>query len=79
MSLKKWLDQERGRYTALAVYLNVSVGRISQMATVGVPSKYMLSVRDLTDVVVFLKSMLNESPPVRRAWLTKTNAIGQGI
>lgn len=79
MNLKQWLYQERCRYTALAAYLNVSVGRISQMATVGVPSKFMLSVRDFTDGAVFLKSMLNERLPARRAWLTKTTAIGQGI
>ena len=79
MNLKQWLYQERGRYTALAAYLNVSVGRISQMATAGVPSKYMLSVLDFTDGAVFLKSMLNERPPARRAWLTKTTAIGRGI
>lgn len=67
MNLKQWLVQVRGRNTVLVAYLNSSVGRISQMVTDGVLSKYMLLVRGFTDGVVFLKSMLNELPPARWA------------
>lgn len=63
MNLKQWLDQERGRYTALAAHLDVSVGRISQMADDGVPLKYMLSIRDFTGDIVSLESMVEARTP----------------
>ena len=37
MELKTWLDQERGRYAALAEFLGISAGRMSQIAVDGVP------------------------------------------
>ena len=40
-TLKDWLDAERGRSTALAQHLEVSVSRVSQMADTGVPQKFM--------------------------------------
>src|SRR5690606_27757153 len=58
MELKTWLDAERGRATALAAHLNLSLGRISQMADDGVPPKYMLAVRDFTNGVVTLEALV---------------------
>lgn len=57
MELKTWLNQERGRATALATHLNLSLGRISQIAEEGVPKKYMLRVRDFTSNAVTLECM----------------------
>ena len=57
MELKTWLNQERGRATALAAFLNLSPGRISQIAEEGVPKKYMLKVRDFTANEVTLEDM----------------------
>lgn len=57
MELKTWLNQERGRATALAAYLHLSLGRISQIAEEGVPKKYMLRVRDFTGNAVTLECM----------------------
>lgn len=58
MELKTWLDAGRGRATALAAHLNLSIGRISQMADRGVPPKYMLPVRDFTKGEVSLESLV---------------------
>ena len=58
MELKTWLDAERGRATALAAHLNLSLGRISQMADDGVPPKYMLAVRDFTKGEVTLEALV---------------------
>lgn len=63
MKLKPWLDEERGRYTALSLHLGVSVGRVSQMADDGVPAKYMLSVRDFTGGVVPLEELVAAKTP----------------
>lgn len=61
MELKTWLNQERGRATALAAFLNLSVGRISQIADGGVPKKYMRQVRDFTGNAVTLECMVNQA------------------
>lgn len=70
MDLKNWLDAERGRYTALANHLDVSVSRVSQMADNGVPTKHMLAVRAFTDGEVTLEEMVEErtpdDPPAKR-------------
>lgn len=58
MNFKSWLDEERGRYTAVAAHLGVTVGRVSQMADDGVPPKYMFQVRDFTKNAVTLESMV---------------------
>ena len=58
-SLKIWLDEERGRAASLAKHLDLSRGRITQMADDGVPDKYKLSVRDFTGGEVSLESMVN--------------------
>jgi hypothetical protein len=63
MDLKTWLDAERGRYTELAKLLDVTVGRVSQMADDGVPPKFMLQVRDFTTGVVTLEEMVKARTP----------------
>jgi hypothetical protein len=63
MNLKTWLDEERGRYTALAKHLDVTVGRVSQIADDGVPPKFMLKVRDFSAGVVSLEEMVQARTP----------------
>ena len=63
MKLKYWLDVERGRYTALAVHLDVSVSRISQIADDGVPVKFMQSVSAFTGGEVTIEDLVNERTP----------------
>ena len=65
MDLKTWLDAERGRYTELARHLDVTVGRVSQMADDGVPPKFMLDVRDFTKGAVTLEEMVRARTPER--------------
>jgi DNA-binding transcriptional regulator YdaS (Cro superfamily) len=67
MKLKFWLDQERGRYTALANHLGVSVGRVSQMADDGVSTKYLFSVRDFTHGQVTLEELVEARSTARPA------------
>lgn len=67
MLLKTWLDAERGRYKALADYLGVTAGRISQMADDGVPTKYMLAVRDFTNGAVSLEALVVARTPEVKA------------
>lgn len=67
MQLKTWLDAERGRYTALADHLGVSVGRISQMADEGVPVKYMQAVRAFSKNKVSLEEMVKARTPDAKA------------
>ncbi|MFV0679240.1 hypothetical protein [Ottowia sp.] len=57
-NLKTWLDNEQGRRTALAAHLGVTLGRVTQIADDGVPTKYMLKVRDFTGGTVTLESMV---------------------
>ena len=63
MNLKSWLDAERGRHKALAERLEVSPGRITQMADDGVPPKFMLAVRDFTQGEVTLESLVGDRTP----------------
>lgn len=58
MELKTWLDAGRGRATALAAHLDLSLGRVSQMADTGVPPKYMLAVRDFSKGEVTLEELV---------------------
>lgn len=60
MNLKTWLEAERGRSKALADLLDVSPGRITQMADDGVPPKFMLAVRDFTSGQVTLESLVED-------------------
>ena len=63
MELKTWLDQERGRYAALAEFLGISAGRMSQIAVDGVPVKFMTAVRDFTEGAVTLEEMVAAKTP----------------
>lgn len=58
LTLKTWLDAERGRAAALAAHLGVTPSRITQMSDDGVPPKYMLSVRDFTRGAVTLEALV---------------------
>ena len=67
MRLKEWLDAERGRYGALAAHLGVSLSRVSQMASSGVPKMYLVKIRDFSGGLVTLEDMLDAAdrdPPV---------------
>ena len=63
MDLKQWLEAERGRHAALAAHLDLSPGRITQIADDGVPAKYMLIVRDFTGGAVTLEDMVSQRSP----------------
>lgn len=63
LKLKTWLDAERGRATALANHLGLTLSRISQFAEDGVPPKYMLAVRDFTNGDVTLDSLVRQRTP----------------
>lgn len=60
MNLKSWLEAERGRHAALAAHLDLSPGRITQMADDGVPIKYLTAIRDFTEGAVTLESMAEQ-------------------
>lgn len=60
MNLKTWLQQERGRRTALAQRLGVSLSYMCQIADEGVPIKYMESIRDFTGGIVTLECMVRQ-------------------
>lgn len=60
MNLKSWLEAERGRHAALAAHLDLSPGRITQMADDGVPIKYLIAVRDFTGGSVTLEEMAEQ-------------------
>lgn len=72
MRLKDWLSQERGRGNALAAFLRVSKQRMSQMSTDGVPTKYMLKVREFTGGAVTLEEMVAVRTPAPE--LTRTTS-----
>lgn len=79
MELKTWLNQERGRATALAAHLHLSLGRISQIAEEGVPKKYMLRVRDFTGNSVTLECMASPKNGQELAQpSTSTKEVGHG-
>ena len=65
LKLKTWLDAERGRATALASHLNLTLSRISQFADEGVPPKYMLAVRDFTGGQITLESLVQQRTPAK--------------
>lgn len=60
MKLKTWLSEGRGRATALAKHLKVSLGRMSQMASDGVPVQHMPAIRDFTAGAVSIEEMVEE-------------------
>ena len=61
--LQIWINAERGRASALATRLKVSRSRISQITEDGVPTKYMLAIRDFTDGEVTLEDMVASRTP----------------
>jgi len=63
MDLKTWLNAERGRHKTLAAHLGASPSRMTQMADLGVPLKYMLMVRDFTAGEVSLEDMVRARTP----------------
>ena len=63
MKLKSWLDEERGRASALAAHLGLTAGRISQMAADGVPVKFMQTVSAFTGGDVSITEMVDERTP----------------
>lgn len=63
MNLKTWLDAERGRRAALAARLQVTPGRVTQIADGAIPAKFMIEIRDFTGGVVTLESMVQERTP----------------
>ena len=63
MKLKSWLDEERGRASALAAHLGLTAGRISQMAADGVPVKFMQIVSAFTAGGVSVNEMVDERTP----------------
>lgn len=67
MNLKTWLEGERGRSKALAEALDVSPGRITQMADDGVPPKFMFAVRDFTNGEVTLEALVGARTPDKSA------------
>ena len=82
MNLKTWLDAERGRATALAAHLGVSMSRISQISAGGVPNKYMLAVRDFTGNAVTLEAMVRgrtTTPAPARIAQAATETVAQGV
>jgi DNA-binding transcriptional regulator YdaS (Cro superfamily) len=64
MNLKSWLHAGRGRHAALAVHLELSRGRITQMADGGVPMKHLIAVRDFTKGDVTLEEMAEQRAAV---------------
>lgn len=56
--LRNWLNAERGRAKALADHLNVSRGRIAQMAVDGVPVEHMPKVHAFSKKQVSIESMV---------------------
>lgn len=62
--LQIWLDAEKGRYTDLAEHLGLSLGRVSQIASSGVPKRYLRAVRDFTGGELTLEDLI-EITPVR--------------
>lgn len=76
-TLKTWLDAGRGRATALASHLNLTLSRISQMADDGVPPKYMLAVRDFTSGEVTLEALV-QARTTTPAEPAKAEEVGHG-
>lgn len=66
MNLKDWLSAERGRHKALAAHLDVSPGRVTQMADDGVPLKFMVAVQKFTQGAVTLEEMVSQRTPAAK-------------
>lgn len=62
MNLRTWLDAERGRVAALAGHLQLTRGRVCQMADEGVPKRHLIAIRDYTAGAVSLEDMVEQCP-----------------
>lgn len=69
--LRTWISARRGRASSLALHLNVSRGRITQIADHGVPAKHMLAIRDFTAGEVTLEDLV----ATRTANSSKCNSV----
>lgn len=63
MKFKSWLEVERGRCTSLSAHLGVTVSRVSQMASDGVPVKFMNAVSAFTQGEVSIADLVEERTP----------------
>ena len=63
MKLKSWLEVGRGRCTSLSAHLGVTVSRVSQMASDGVPVKFMNAVSAFTQGEVSIADLVEERTP----------------
>jgi len=67
MDLNTWLDEERGRMSAMAAHFGVTVSAVSQWRANGVPIDRMKAVRDYTGGTVSLDEMIPEPDQPQRA------------
>ena len=57
MDLNTWLNEERGRMSAMAAHFGVTVSAVSQWRGNGVPLLHMQAVHEFTGGVVTLADM----------------------
>jgi hypothetical protein len=67
MNLKSWLEEERGRATAMADHFNVNKTAVFGWKVNGVPPDRMKAVRDFTAGIVSLDDMVPDAPLLRVA------------
>lgn len=67
MDLNTWLDEERGRMSAMAAHFGVTVSAVSQWRANGVPIDRMKAVRDYTGGTVSLDEMIPEPAQTQHA------------
>ena len=61
MNLTAWLEEEKGRLTALAAHFAVTASAVSQWKSNGVPRDKMKAVRDFSGGAIGVEDMLPES------------------
>jgi len=62
MTLREWLEAERGRSKLLAERFGVTPSAVSQWLTNGVPLRHMAEIRDLTGGAVSLDELIVRPP-----------------
>lgn len=67
MDLNTWLDDERGRMSAMAAHFGVTVSAVSQWRANGVPIDRMKAVREYTGGAVSLDEMIPDPAQPQRA------------
>ena len=67
MDLNTWLNEERGRMSAMAAHFGVTLSAVSQWRANGVPIDRMKAVRDYTGGTVSLDEMIPEPAQPQRA------------